>query len=109
MKEYNKYLIKEQESKNNLLENVLDLENEWNEENKQENFYLSIDTQWIEEERKVFPIAFYLGDYNAQYDFEYDCFTLDCIERYLVGIDKKIIDLLKEDLKDYERGLPQCL
>ena len=37
IKEYSKYLIKEQQSKNNLLNDYLDSEGDWSEENKNDN------------------------------------------------------------------------
>ena len=100
MKDYKKYLIREEESKENLLK-VLDCNNEWAEQ-REDNFYVGIDTVWDDVDRKTFDIAFYLGDESANYNNELDCLTFEFVKRSLVGVDKEIIQYLENDLKDFD-------
>ena len=86
-----KYLIKENESKENLLL-VLDYENEYKNGYENEKIELSIEKEDID--RKEFPIAVYLNGLH------YDICTLDFIKESLVKSDIDIINLLENDLKE---------
>ncbi len=86
-----KYLIKENESKENLLL-ILDCENEYKNGYENEKIELSIEKEDVD--RKWFPVAIYLNNYW------YDICTLDFIKRSLVKSDINIIDLLENDLKE---------
>ena len=96
MKNYDKYLIEKQKSRENLLK-VLDPNDEWGEQ-RNDTFHLGIDTILSVEDmdRKTYPILIYKGE------FEYDAITISCMKKCLVGKDKKIIKLLEKDLAHFE-------
>lgn len=83
-----KYLVKENESKENLLL-VLDCENEYKNGYENEKIELSIEKKDID--RKEFPIALYLNG------LWYDICTLDFIKKSLVKSDINIINLLENE------------